>query len=108
MAEEPPSTRDPRSSILQRVIVTHLSVRLITLLLLTGLISAGLQWLARFYGYQSNDANLPLTSALAALLVLIIWLIWHRTRPATTYTLDELVKDHESLPGRTDLPKDES
>ena len=106
MAEEAPSTRDARSPI--QGVMTHLWVRLITLLLLAGLISAGLRWLARFYGYQSNDADLPLTSALAALLALMIWLIWHQRRPAPTYTLDELVKDHKSLPGHTDLPKDES
>jgi hypothetical protein len=107
MAEEPPSTQDAHSPILQRIITTHLWVRLITLLLMAGLIFAGLRWLAQFYGYQSNDANLPLTFGLTVLLTLTLWLIWHRTRPMATYTLEELVKDGERPPGRTDLPKDE-
>ena len=81
--------------------------RLVYMLLCVGLMLAGLRWLARFYGYQPNDANLPLTLGLAALLALTLWLIWHRTRPAATYTLEELVKDQKRPPGRADLPKDD-
>ena len=81
--------------------------RLVYMLLCVGLMLAGLRWLARFYGYQPNDANLPLTLGLAALLALTLWLIWHRTRPAATYTLEELVKDKKRPLGRTDLPKDD-
>lgn len=82
--------------------------RLVYMLLGAGLMFAGLRWLARFYGYQPNDANLPLTLGLAALLALTVWLIWHRTRPAATYTLEELVKNQKRPPGRTDLPKDDT
>lgn len=99
MAEDPSSLR--------KVGTTRLWVRLVVLLLSAGLIIAGLRWLARFYGYQPNDANLPLTLGLTALLALTLWRIWRRTRPRTTYTLEELVKDGGRPSGRTDLPKDE-
>ena len=81
--------------------------QLVYMLLCVGLMLAGLRWLARFYGYQPNDANLPMTLGLATLLALTLWLIWHRTRPAATYTLEELVKDRKRPPGRANLPKDD-
>jgi hypothetical protein len=107
MAEDPSSIRKSPAPTLWRVGTTRLWVRLVVLLLSAGLILAGLRWLARFYGYQPNDANLPLTLGLTVLLTLTLWLIWHRTRPMATYTLEELVKGGERPPGRTDLPKDE-
>ncbi len=107
MAEDPSSTRNSRVPVRQWSNTNRLWLRLAVVLLSAGLTTAGLRWLARFYGYQPNDANLPLTLGLAALLALTFWLIWHRTRPVATYTLEELVKDRERPPGRTDLPKDE-
>lgn len=92
---------------LRRVSTTRLWLRLVVLLLSAGLIIAGLRWLAWCYGYQPNDANLPVTLALTVLLALAVWRIWRRTRPRTTYSLDELVKDGGRPPGCTDLPKDE-
>lgn len=107
MEEDPSSPRHPSALTRRRIRTGRLWLRLALVLLSAGLIFGGLRWLAQVYGYQPNDANLPLTLGLAALLTLTFWLIWHRTRPAATYTLEELMKAQERPPKLTDLPKDE-
>jgi hypothetical protein len=70
---------------LRRVLVVLLTV------LVSGLLVRGLLVLARLYGYQSNDANLPLTALLTLLLAGVGGLLWRWTRPPPTYTLDDLL-----------------